>query len=95
MPARGAGLHRQARPIRSAGRFAHEAVDVDPATGFLYLTEDNFNFPSGFYRYIAPQNPMQAKRMLDGGGCRCSRSPAQDRRPLSGQTAGATYRSSG
>jgi secreted PhoX family phosphatase len=27
-------------PIRGMGRFYHEAVAVDPATGFVYLTED-------------------------------------------------------
>jgi hypothetical protein len=27
-------------PLRSMGRFRHEAVAVDPATGFVYLTED-------------------------------------------------------
>ena len=27
-------------PIRAMGRFYHEAVAVDPATGFVYLTED-------------------------------------------------------
>jgi secreted PhoX family phosphatase len=45
-----AGEHAKPVPIRSAGRFAHEAVDIDPETGFLYLTEDNIDFPSGFYR---------------------------------------------
>src|SRR6185503_12528662 len=28
------------RPLRGMGRFYHEAVAVDPATGFVYLTED-------------------------------------------------------
>ena len=59
--------HRQRTPIRSAGRFAHEAVDIDPATGILYETEDNFEFPSGFYRYIPPKNPVTCKKLLDGG----------------------------
>lgn len=54
-------------PIRSAGRFAHEAAAVDPSTGIVYLTEDNFGFPSGFYRYIAPKNPMMTRHLLDGG----------------------------
>jgi uncharacterized protein len=55
------------QPIKSAGRFAHEAAAVDPRTGIVYLTEDNFGFPSGFYRYLAPQHPMRAKRLRDGG----------------------------
>lgn len=54
-------------PIRSAGRFAHEAVAFDPAGGILYLTEDNFGFPSGFYRYIPPENPMESGQLADGG----------------------------
>lgn len=54
-------------PIRNAGRFAHEAVALDPRDGALYLTEDNFAFPSGFYKYVAPVNPMSARRLEDGG----------------------------
>ena len=54
-------------PVRSAGRFAHEAVAFDPRDGILYLTEDNFAFPSGFYRYLPPVNPMTAGRLEDGG----------------------------
>ena len=42
-------------PITQAGRFPHEAVAVDPATGVIYMTEDNFEFPSGFYRFIPPR----------------------------------------
>jgi uncharacterized protein len=37
-------------PIKAMGRFVHEAVAVDPASGYVYETED-FN-PSGFYRFI-------------------------------------------
>lgn len=29
-------------PIRGMGYFSHEAVDIDPATGIAYLTEDDF-----------------------------------------------------
>lgn len=55
------------QPIRSAGRFAHEAVAFDPVGGILYQTEDNFGFPSGFYRYIPPANPMETGSLADGG----------------------------
>jgi hypothetical protein len=61
----GPGQHQMGVPIRSAGRFAHEAVDW--AQGSLYLTEDNFNFPSGFYRYTPPANPMVVGHLQDGG----------------------------
>lgn len=37
------------RPIRGMGRFYHEALVVDPATGFVYLTEDRTD--GLFYRY--------------------------------------------
>ncbi len=54
-------------PIRKAGRFAHEAAAVDPTSGYVYLTEDNFVGPSGFYRYLPPTNPMRTGRLDDGG----------------------------
>jgi len=54
-------------PIRSAGRFAHEAAAYDPHTEAIYLTEDNFAFPSGFYRYLPPKDPRLVKSILDGG----------------------------
>ena len=61
----GEGQSRQ--PIRSAGRFAHEAVSYDPESGYLYLTEDDFGFASGFYRYKPPSDPMVVGRLEDGG----------------------------
>ena len=39
-------------PIRSMGRFMHEAVAIDPRTGIAYQTEDYFGGPALFYRYI-------------------------------------------
>jgi len=56
-----------AEPITAAGRFPHEAVAFDPEGGILYLTEDNFAFPSGYYRYIPPSNPMETGHLEDGG----------------------------
>ena len=64
VPADGAAT---AEPVRNAGRFAHEAVAFDPGGGSLYLTEDNFAFPSGFYRYDPPSDPMTTGRLEDGG----------------------------
>jgi secreted PhoX family phosphatase len=55
------------QPITRAGRFAHEAVSFDPHDGILYLTEDNLEFPSGFYRYIPRRNPMKTG-FLDNEG---------------------------
>lgn len=37
--------------LRALGRFVHEAVAVDPATGIVYQTEDQGQ--AGFYRYVA------------------------------------------
>ncbi|MEX0884256.1 MAG: alkaline phosphatase PhoX, partial [Cyclobacteriaceae bacterium] len=41
-------------PIKGMGRFNHEAVAVDPATGIVYLTEDRGD--GIFYRFI-PNRP--------------------------------------
>ena len=58
------------KPITHAGRFAHEAVSFDPRRGHLYLTEDNFAFPSGFYRYEPPRHKHGSRHrggLVDGG----------------------------
>lgn len=55
------------QPITRAGRFAHEAVSFDPVGGALYLTEDNFAFASGFYRYTPGSNPMTTGRLDNEG----------------------------
>ena len=39
-------------PLRAMGRFVHEAVAVDPATGIVYQTEDRWENEAGFYRFI-------------------------------------------
>ena len=49
------------KPITHAGRFAHESVSYDPKGGHLYLSEDNFEFPSGFYRYRPPRGPDEGR----------------------------------
>jgi secreted PhoX family phosphatase len=66
VPAGGTGQSNR-EPITAAGRFAHEACAFDPKDGILYLTEDNFGFPSGFYRYIPPSNPMQTGFLVNNG----------------------------
>jgi hypothetical protein len=64
VPSRGQGSRQ---PITRAGRFAHEAVAFDPRGGALYETEDNFAFPSGFYRYRPRRNPMKTGRLDNQG----------------------------
>lgn len=49
-------------PLRDMGRFVHEAVAVDPATGTVYLTEDQTR--GGFYRFL-PHVPGGADRPAD------------------------------
>jgi secreted PhoX family phosphatase len=41
-------------PLKGLGRFVHEAVAIDPATGIVYLTEDHGS--AGFYRFV-PSTP--------------------------------------
>lgn len=62
-----AGGQSSREPITRAGRFAHEAVAFDPRDGVLYLTEDNFGFPSGFYRYRPMRNPLRSGRLDNQG----------------------------
>jgi len=45
-----------ATPIVEMGRFSHEAVAVDPLTGYVYETEDNRNL-SALYRFV-PNAPL-------------------------------------
>jgi len=45
-------------PLTRMGRFNHEAVAVDPATGYVYETEDQGDV-SGFYRYVPASRPTK------------------------------------
>jgi secreted PhoX family phosphatase len=54
------GISR-AVPLKAMGRFDHEAVAVDPNTGFVYQTEDRTQ--SGFYRF----KPETYGRLRQGG----------------------------
>ena len=49
-------------PLKAMGRFVHEAVAVDPATGIVYETEDR-SPTAGFYRFIPA-----IRGLLTGGG---------------------------
>jgi len=53
-------------PIVAMGRFSHEAAAVDPASGYVYLTEDLHNV-SGFYRFI-PNDAKGRLGSLEVGG---------------------------
>ena len=69
-------------PIREMGFFSHEAAEVDPQTGIVYLTEDDFRgaIPdspefeqigasrvSFFYRYIPNDRSQKAGALQRGG----------------------------
>ncbi len=58
VPATAAGLV-DPEPLVAMGRFNHEAACVDPATGFVYLTEDRDD--SVLYRFI-PKVPGKLSR---------------------------------
>jgi uncharacterized protein len=70
VPADGMGVPT---PIRDMGRFSHEAVAYDPATGYLYETEDPgasvlsffgaVKAKAGFYRFV----PNVPGRLAAGG----------------------------
>jgi secreted PhoX family phosphatase len=62
-----AGGQSDREPVTSAGRFAHEAAAYSPAEGIVYLTEDNFGFPSHLYRYIPATNPVDAGGLDNDG----------------------------
>ncbi len=87
-----AGGQSNRQPITSAGRFPHEAAAYSPDEGIVYLTEDNFAFPSGLYRYIPPQNPMQAGFLANGGTLQMLRVVGTPNAHLEGnQVNGTTY----
>ena len=87
-----AGGQSDRQPIRSAGRFAHEAAAWNPKERALYLTEDNFGFPSGLFRYFPPTDPMVTRRLEDGGTLQMLRVVDEPNAHLEAeQTNGATY----
>ena len=60
VPASAPGLV-DAVPLKAMGRFNHEAAAVDPATGFVYMTEDRDD--SVLYRFL----PKVPGRLAEGG----------------------------
>lgn len=52
----------QPEPIYAMGQFYHEAVAIDPASGIVYMTEDN-GPNAGFYRFL----PDAPGRLRAGG----------------------------
>ena len=52
-------------PLTALGRFSHEALAVDPRTGFIYLTEDA-RYTSGLYRF-RPRARLRTYALEAGG----------------------------
>jgi len=87
-----AGGQSNREPITRAGRFAHEAVSFDPVGGSLYLTEDNFGFASGFFRYTPDVNPMTQGHLGNMGPLEMLMVAGEPRKHLEGeQKRGTTY----
>lgn len=59
--------NRNPVPLEAMGRFAHEAVVVDPKTGDCYLTEDAGG-PNGLLYRFEPANPLGGLHSLRDGG---------------------------
>jgi len=70
-PRWGPGQYPKIEPIRGVGRMPHEAAAIDPASGYVYQTEDQFLFPAGVYRYRPPGQGhghwRRPRRIVDGG----------------------------
>ena len=62
VPADGVG---DPRPIPGLGRFKHEAAAVDPATGVVYLTEDERR--AGLYRFLPAAGAMGSEALRESG----------------------------
>jgi secreted PhoX family phosphatase len=55
----------QAVPLVDMGRFNHEAIAVDPKSGYVYQTEDRGD--SAFYRFIPRVHPRRFGDLQKGG----------------------------
>ncbi|GGW63234.1 alkaline phosphatase PhoX [Streptomyces xantholiticus] len=56
--------NRAPKPVKALGRYAHEAVVVDPKRGHLYLTEDA-DTPNGLlYRWVPPHGFKHGRGQL-------------------------------
>lgn len=60
------------QPLVAMGRFAHEAIAVDPVTGYVYQTEDNRN-RSTFYRFKPTDTSGQYGSLAKGGQLQAAR----------------------
>lgn len=85
-----AALAHEPQPLTRAGRFAHEAVSWDPVSGALYLTEDDFGFASGFYKYVPGTAPTAATGLDNEGDLYMLKVKGTDNAHLEGSFARGT-----
>ncbi len=79
--------NRDPKPIKALGRYAHEALVVDPDTGTIYLTEDA-GTPNGLlYRWTPPSEVLP----LGKGVLRTLADDAGDLEALSASTLGGAH----
>ena len=76
-------------PLVAMGRFAHEAVAIDPRTHYAYLTEDYRN-ASALYRFIPADRSGTPGAYEKGGRLQAARVIGQPNADLRAPTAGAT-----
>ena len=68
-------VNQDPEPLTALGRFAHEAVTIDPLRGHVYLTEDASN-PNGLlYRFTPAAWPGRIHSLRDGGTLEAMRVP--------------------
>ena len=79
-----------AQPIIQMGRFAHEAVAVDPRNSYVYLTEDARN-RSGYYRYLPIDASQRPGSLAVGGILQAARVTNQVRADLLAPRVGDSY----
>jgi uncharacterized protein len=79
--------NRDPKPIKALGRYAHEALVVDPGSGEIYLTEDAGN-PNGLlYRWTPPESALP----LDRGSLRELADDAGDLHALRASTLDGAF----
>lgn len=70
--------NRDPVPLAAMGRFSHESVAVDPASGICYQTEDD-TAPNGlFYRFTPHNQPGGLHTLRDGGVLHAMRAEGLD-----------------
>lgn len=79
-----------ARPIVPMGFMRHEAAARDPATGIVYLTEDN-GADSGFYRFLPDDRAPRIGALEAGGRLEMLKVIGQDDADLTEPEMGASF----